>query len=64
VFANAKNGLDIPFGMAFTEDSFFLGNHNQLRRYSYQNGQETLTGTGEKLLIYQGVAIGNIGPEM
>jgi glucose/arabinose dehydrogenase len=49
VFASAKNGLDIPFGMAFTEESFFLGNHNAVRRYSYEKGQEELIGQGEKI---------------
>ncbi|MFB6276907.1 MAG: sorbosone dehydrogenase family protein [Halothece sp.] len=49
VFANAENGLDIPFGMAFTQDSFFLGNHNEVRRYSYEKGQAQLTGMGEKI---------------
>lgn len=48
-FANAENGLEIPFGMAFTEDHFFLGNHNEVRRYAYQKGQAQLTGTGEKI---------------
>jgi len=25
-FAGSENGLNIPFGMAFANDSFFLGN--------------------------------------
>ncbi|MDR9404091.1 MAG: sorbosone dehydrogenase family protein [Halothece sp. Uz-M2-17] len=49
VFATAENGLDIPFGMAFSEDYFFLGNHNAVRRYRYEKGQEKLTGKGEKI---------------
>lgn len=48
-FANADNGLDIPFGMAFTSSYFFLGNHNSVRRYNYTPGQQQLTGKGEKI---------------
>ncbi len=46
IFADANNGLDIPFGMAFTENYFFLGNHNGVRRYDYQKGQAQLQGEG------------------
>ncbi|NBD32972.1 MAG: sorbosone dehydrogenase family protein [Cyanobacteria bacterium] len=49
VFATADNGLDIPFGMAFSADHFFLGNHNAVRRYPYEKGQEQLIGKGEKI---------------
>lgn len=49
VFATASNGLEIPFGMAFAKGYFFLGNHNQVRRYSYREGQEQLQGQGEKI---------------
>jgi glucose/arabinose dehydrogenase len=48
-FASSNNGLDIPFGMAFADRYFFLGNHNSVRRYPYQKGQEQITGTGEKI---------------
>lgn len=48
-FANSNNGLEIPFGMAFTEKYFFLGNSDAVRRYNYQRGQEQLTGKGEKI---------------
>jgi glucose/arabinose dehydrogenase len=47
IFADESNGLDIPFGMAFTQDYFFLGNHNGVRRYPYQQGQNKLQGRGE-----------------
>ncbi|MGL5131209.1 MAG: PQQ-dependent sugar dehydrogenase, partial [Planktothrix sp.] len=47
-FADSKNGLNIPFGMAFSPGYFFLGNTDEVRRYSYNN-QEQLTGTGEKI---------------
>ena len=47
-FADSKNGLNIPFGMAFSPGYFFLGNTDEVRRYSYNN-QQQLTGTGEKI---------------
>lgn len=48
-FADASNGLDIPFGMAFAEGYFFLGNSAEVRRYPYTPGQEKLEGRGEKI---------------
>jgi glucose/arabinose dehydrogenase len=48
-FADAGNGLEIPFGMAFAETYFFLGNHNAVRRYPYRPGQQQLVGRGEQL---------------
>lgn len=48
-FADASNGLNIPFGMAFAGNSFYLGNTDEVRRFPYTNGQERLTGTGEKI---------------
>lgn len=54
VFANRSNGLDIPFGMAFTDDYFFLGNHNQVRRYPYQKGETELKGKGEAIASLPG----------
>ncbi len=47
-FADSNNGLNIPFGMAFSPGYFFLGNTDEVRRYSYNN-QQQLTGTGEKI---------------
>jgi glucose/arabinose dehydrogenase len=47
-FAEEANGLNIPFGMAFAGDSFFLGNTAEVRRYPYTSGQP-LSGTGEKI---------------
>jgi glucose/arabinose dehydrogenase len=49
IFADAKNGLDIPFGMAFAENTFFLGNHNGVRRYPYSQGQQQLIGQGKQI---------------
>ncbi|VXD15738.1 NHL repeat containing protein [Planktothrix serta PCC 8927] len=52
-FANSENKLNIPFGMAFSPGYFFLGNTNEVRRYSYNN-QDQLTGTGEKIASLPG----------
>ncbi len=48
-FAGADNGLNLPLGMAFSDGYFFLGNTNEVRRYPYSEGQEQITGTGEKI---------------
>lgn len=48
-FASAQNGLNIPFGMAFADRYFFLGNTAEVRRFPYTKGQEQLTGSGEKI---------------
>jgi glucose/arabinose dehydrogenase len=48
-FATAANGLDIPFGMAFTEKYFFVANHNAVLKFPYQKGQANLEGKGEKV---------------
>lgn len=53
-FADRNNGLDIPFGMAFADGYFFLGNHDEVRRYSYSQEQESLTGTGEQITSLPG----------
>ncbi len=45
-FADASNGLDIPFGMAFAGDSFFLGNTNAVLRFPFAPGQQQLSGQG------------------
>ncbi|AFZ23655.1 glucose/sorbosone dehydrogenase [Cylindrospermum stagnale PCC 7417] len=48
-FASATNGLNIPFGMAFANNSFFLGNTDAVLRFPYTKGQQQLTGAGEKI---------------
>ena len=48
-FATGQNGLNIPFGMAFADRYFFLGNTAEVRRFPYTKGQEQLTGTGQKI---------------
>ena len=49
VFAHDRNLLNAPFGMAFGSDSFFLGNTQEVRRYSYHMGQLQLEGEGQKI---------------
>jgi glucose/arabinose dehydrogenase len=49
VFAGRDNGLNLPLGMAFSDGYFYLGNTNEVRRYPYQEGQQAITGTGEKI---------------
>lgn len=48
-FASVENGLDIPFGMAFTEQFFFLGNSAAVLRFPYTQEQRQLIGRGEKI---------------
>lgn len=48
-FATSKNGLNIPFGMSFSDDAFFLGNTAAVLRFPYQKGQEQLAGAGTKI---------------
>ncbi|BAQ66372.1 sorbosone dehydrogenase family protein [Geminocystis sp. NIES-3709] len=46
IFADESNGLNIPFGMTFTSEYFFLGNHDGIRRYDYSQGQNKLQDEG------------------
>ncbi|MGA9382533.1 MAG: sorbosone dehydrogenase family protein [Phormidium sp.] len=48
-FATAENGLNIPFGMAFAGNSFFVGNTNEVLRFPYQQGQQEIPGKGQKI---------------
>lgn len=48
-FATKDNGVEIPFGMAFAGDSFFLGNTADVRRYAYKLGQTSVSGKGEQV---------------
>jgi glucose/arabinose dehydrogenase len=48
-FADAENGLNQPFGMAFSNNLFFVGNTAAVLRFPYQKGQEQLTGMGQKV---------------
>lgn len=49
IFASSKNGLNIPFGMAFAGDSFFLGNTDAVMRFPYTKGQQKITANGKKI---------------
>ncbi len=49
IFADATNAVDIPFGMAFVGDRFFLGNQGEVRRYAWEEGQARLRGQGERV---------------
>jgi len=49
IFANTQNGVNIPFGMTFADDSFFLGNTDAVLRFPYIQGQQQLTGRGQKI---------------
>lgn len=53
-FAGSQNGVDIPFGMAFSKNAFFLGNTAAVLRFPYTKGQEQLTGTGTKITTLPG----------
>ena len=47
-FADEGNGINIPFGMAFTATHFYVGNSNAVRRWLYVKGQNRrLDGGGE-----------------
>jgi len=48
-FASRGNGLNRPLGMAFAGDSFFLGNTDAVLRFPYTQGQNKITGKGEKI---------------
>ncbi|MEP0980013.1 sorbosone dehydrogenase family protein [Leptolyngbya sp. FACHB-17] len=46
-FATAENGLNLPLGMTFAGDSFFVGNTDAVLRFPYVNNQ--ISGRGEKI---------------
>ncbi|WP_392535666.1 PQQ-dependent sugar dehydrogenase [Nostoc sp. C117] len=48
-FATRDNGLNRPFGMAFAGDSFFLGNTDAVLRFPYTQGENKITGKGQKI---------------
>lgn len=53
-FASAENGLNIPFGMAFGSNFFFLGNTDEVLRFPYSKGQQQLSGNGKKIAALPG----------
>lgn len=48
-FADKGNGVNVPFGMAFVDGYFLLGNTNEVRRYPWKSGQLKLEGKGEQI---------------
>lgn len=54
IFAGPDNGLNQPFGMAFTGTAFFLGNTEAVRRFPYTKGQEQLSGQGTEITTLPG----------
>ncbi|VEP17328.1 L-sorbosone dehydrogenase [Hyella patelloides LEGE 07179] len=49
VFATNANGINQPLGMAFTDDSFYVANTENVLRFDYQPGQKALTGEGTEI---------------
>nr|WP_235355062.1 sorbosone dehydrogenase family protein [Aliterella atlantica] len=49
IFATNRNGVNIPFGMTFAGGSFFLGNTDAVLRFPYQQGQQQISGKGQKI---------------
>jgi glucose/arabinose dehydrogenase len=54
IFARAENGVNIPLGIAFAGDSFFLGNTDAVLRFPYSQGQQQIAGTGTKIAALPG----------
>ncbi|MCW1883801.1 sorbosone dehydrogenase family protein [Luteolibacter flavescens] len=48
-FADKSNGTNVPFGMAFVDGYFLLGNTDAVRRYPWKKGQIRLEGEGEQI---------------
>ncbi|MGB7084006.1 MAG: hypothetical protein WBD47_00520, partial [Phormidesmis sp.] len=48
-FATSRNGLNIPFGMAFADGAFFLGNTDEVVRFPFVPGQTALEGKGDHI---------------
>jgi len=49
VFLDRDTGADLPFGMAFANGHFYLGNSGQVLRYRYQEGDARVEGGGEQV---------------
>lgn len=48
IFADGDQ-VDIPFGMAFAGEHFYLGNQDEVRRFAWSEGQRRLEGEGERI---------------
>jgi len=53
-FATAQNGLNIPFGIAFADGDFFLGNTDEVVRFPFAAGQVALEGRGDRIATLPG----------
>jgi glucose/arabinose dehydrogenase len=53
-FADRENHVDLPFGMSFSADHFYLGNQSEVRRYPWRDGQARLQGAGERVTALPG----------
>jgi glucose/arabinose dehydrogenase len=51
-FADASNGLNDPYGMAFLNGFFYVGNANNTRRYSLDPENCQIFGTSEVVMTY------------
>jgi glucose/arabinose dehydrogenase len=51
-FADASNGLNRPYGMAFVSGYFYVASQNATRRYSWIRGSRQIFGTGELVMTY------------
>ena len=47
VFADEGNGLKLPFGIAFVDQHFYVGNTDAVVRWRYGDGQERIEGEPE-----------------
>lgn len=54
VFADAGDGVDIPFGMAFGQGAFFLGNSDEVLRYGFSDEQRALEGAPVRIATLPG----------
>lgn len=54
IFADKKNGMNQPFGMAFSDEWFFVANTDSVLRFPYFRGQTRLKGGGEKIATLTG----------
>lgn len=53
-FADATNGLNRPYGMAFYKNYFYVGNRDAVRRYAWTNGSRKIQGSGNVLMTFDG----------
>ncbi|ACD83123.1 PQQ-dependent sugar dehydrogenase [Candidatus Methylacidiphilum infernorum] len=54
LFGDVSNGLHLPFGMAFSKDSFYVANTDGVLEFAYKEGQTKLEGRGRKILSLPG----------